>query len=77
MYNMVTETAFRQCVHGFRTNTLTADERSCIGNATTKLLRHAARIKQRVSDIQDQQQERLKQSVKDAAATKSTGLPSV
>jgi len=77
MYNMVTETAFRQCVHGFRTNTLSAEERTCIGNATTKLLRHTARVKQRIADVQEKQQERLKKSVQDAAATKSTGLPSL
>lgn len=74
---MVTETAFRQCVHGFRTNALTSEEKSCIGQATTKLLRHTARIKQRISDIQDKEQERIKQSVKDAVAIKETGLPSV
>ena len=74
---MVTETAFRQCVHGFRSTKLTAEEKSCVASTTTKLLRHTARIKQRIADVQEEQQERLKQSMKDAAATKKTGLPSL
>jgi hypothetical protein len=77
MYNTVTETVFRQCVHSFRTNTLSDDEKACLSVATTKLLRHTARVKQRITDFQEEQQTKLAESVKTATSVREAGLPSV
>lgn len=78
MYNTVVEMAFRSCVHGFRTNELSKDERECVTKTTTKVLRHMLRVKTRVAEIQEEQQERLKKAQEEASlAVREVGLPSL
>ena len=51
-YNRVVEQAFRTCVHGFRSNTLTEKEKKCVMLNTGKLLRFSDRLGHRWSEAQ-------------------------
>jgi hypothetical protein len=44
--------AFRHCVHGFRSNTLTDKEKRCVGATAGKMLRFSDRVNHRFSEAQ-------------------------
>lgn len=51
-YNQVVQLAFRSCVHGFRSNTLTEKEKKCVSSTAGKMLRFADRLGHRFSEAQ-------------------------
>lgn len=58
-FNTVNDEVFRRCVHGFRANTLTEDERKCIQAATGKYIKTAVRVGQRFVEQQTAQQKKM------------------